>query len=333
MSYAFAVTNNGPSMATNVTVTDTVAARHGVRERVGGVRRRAGTVTCTVGTLTPGAAPRSASSSDAAVQPGHTNNVTVSAAETDPIPATTPSPRTHSRRSGRRANRQDRPGRGDCRRPVVYTLVVQQRPVDRRVRDRHRPTPAGLTFVPTAAPARRRSRARSGRSRRHVGDHHVHLQVPSGRTAPNPITTSPTVCTSTFGDVVTTTSTVTTPLSFSTDIAVAKTASTMLPGVGTSFDYVITATNLGPSNVTGVVITESRRRRHQLSVARAIAGHLLAGQRRGLSRRCPPAGSATLTVTVRGRGRRAAAQHRGAHRLRPARPNPANDIATSLRSR
>ena len=84
------------------------------------------------------------------------------------------------------------------------------------------------------------------------------FQVPAAYTAPDPIVNVAAVSTTTAGDsLLNNQATASTPLAFAGDVQVLKTASTLSPGVGTSFDYLITVTNLGPSNVTGVVITES----------------------------------------------------------------------------
>ncbi|MCC7127074.1 MAG: DUF11 domain-containing protein, partial [Acidobacteria bacterium] len=158
----------------------------------------------------------------------------------------------------------------------------------------------------------------------------VTYQVPSGYIAPNPIQMSAAVSSTTNDNsTLNNQATVATPLSFGGDVEVLIAASTMSPGVGADFDYIITVRNLGPSDVTGTIISAllpagTTYRAHAASVGTYVTGTsvwtipaLVAG-----------GGSATLTLTVR--ADQAGPLAGTARRTGGAQPDPgsANDEST-----
>ena len=179
VSYGFAVTNNGPSVATNVTVTDTLPPGTAFVSGSAGCTAAGTTVTCTVGTLTPGASPAVGIVISTPPQPGTiTNTVTVSASEPDPIPAnnTEPEDTTLVQRADVQIVKTG-PSSATPGAPLVYTLVVTNNgPSIADLVTVTDATPAGLSSSPTAARVRRRSRCARDAPAEHVGDHHVHLQ-------------------------------------------------------------------------------------------------------------------------------------------------------------
>ena len=334
VSYTFAITNNGPAVATNVTVTDTLPAGTTFLSASSGCSVSAGVLSCLVGTLAPGASTAVGVTLGTPPIAGVLTNVAaVTATETDPVPSNNSEPEdtTLVQRADVRIAKTG-PVTATAGSTVVYTLTITNDGPsvanDVTVADA---TPAGLTFVSTSGacttafpcllgamlPAETRLITAT-------------FLVPAGYTAPDPIVNVATVTTTTVGDnPANNSATVLTPLAFAGDVAVVKTASTMTPGVGTSFDYVVTVSNLGPSNVTGVVIADPlpagvTYQSHLTSFGVYVPGTglwtipaLTAG-----------GGSATLTLTVR--ADQAGPLPNTATRTASDQPdpNPANDQST-----
>jgi len=334
VSYSFAITNNGPTTATNVTVSDTLPAGTAFVTGSAGCSVAAGVVTCTIGTLAPGASTAVGVTLSTPPAPGLlTNTASVSATETDPVPSNNSEPEdtTLVQRADVRIAKTG-PASATPGSTVVYTLtVVNDGPSiadNVTVTD---PTPAGLTFVSTSGACTTAFPCLLGSLQpaesRVIT---VTFQVPSAYTAPNPIVNVASVSTTTAGDAPGNNSaTASTPLAFAGDIAVAKVASTMSPGVGANFDYVITVANLGPSDVTNVVITESlpagvTYQAHVASTGSYAPGTLLWN----IPALAAGGGSATLTLTVR--ADQAGPLPNTATRTASDQPdpNPANDSAT-----
>ncbi len=305
VSYSFAITNNGPATATNVTVTDTLPAGTTFLTGSAGCTAAAGVLTCTVGTLAPGASTAVGVTLTTPPTPGLlTNTVTVSATETDPVPSnnTEPEDTTLVQRADVRIAKSG-PSTATPGSTVVYTLTITNDGPS--VADNvtvNDPAPSGLTFVSTSGACTTAFPCLLGTLQpAEVRVITVTFQVPAGYTAPDPIVNVATVSTTTAGDLSgNNTASTSTPLAFAGDVEVVKTASTMAPGVGTNFDYLITVTNLGPSNVTNVVITES------LPVGVTYLSHVTSTgtYTPGTALWTIPAlaaggGSATLTLTMR----------------------------------
>ena len=305
VSYAFAITNNGPATATNVTVTDTLPAGTAFLTGSAGCTAAAGVLTCTVGTLAPGASTAVGVTLTTPPTPGLlTNTATVSATEPDPVPSnnTEPEDTTLIQRADVRIAKTG-PATATPGSTVVYTLTITNDGPS--VADNvtvNDPAPGGLTFVSTSGACTTAFPCLLGTLQpAEVRVITVTFQVPASYTTPDPIVNVATVSTTTAGDLsINNTASASTPLAFAGDVAVVKTASTMSPGVGASFDYIITVTNLGPSNVTNVVITES------LPVGVTYQAHVTSTgtYTPGTALWTIPAlaaggGSATLTLTMR----------------------------------
>jgi uncharacterized repeat protein (TIGR01451 family)/fimbrial isopeptide formation D2 family protein len=334
VSYTFTVTNFGPAAATAVTVTDTLPAGTAVIATSTGCSVASGVLSCTLGTLAPGASTAvGVTLSTPPVAGVLTNTASVSAAEPDPVPGNNSEPEvtTLVPRADVRVAKTG-PATATAGSTVVYTItVVNDGPSVADAVTVADATPAGLTFVSNAGACTTAypcvlGQLLPGASRVIT----TTFAVPAGYTAPDPIVNTATVSTTTPGDALANNSaTASTPLAFAGDVAVAKTASTMTPGVGTSFDYVITVTNLGPSNVTGVVITES------LPVGVTYLSHLVSAgaYAPGPALWTIPAlaaggGSATLTLTVRADAAGPLANTATRTATDQPDPNPANDQAT-----
>ncbi len=336
VSYTFTITNHGPATATNVTVTDPLPAGTAVIASSPGCSVSAGTLSCTIGTLAPGASTAVGVTISTPPVPGLLTNVaTVSATETDPVPANNSEPEdtTLVQRADVRIDKTG-PATATPGSTVVYSLTITNdgpSVADNvSVADA---TPAGLTFVSNAGACTTAFPCALGTMQpAEVRTITATFQVPAGYTAPNPIVNVATVSTTTAGDnPLNNQATVSTPLAFAGDVEVLKTASTMTPGVGTSFTYVITVTNLGPSNVTGLVITESlpvgvTYQSHVVSTGAYAPGPALWS----IPALAAGGGSATLSLTVR--ADQAGPLPNTATRTASDQPdpNPANDQATII---
>ncbi len=334
VSYTLTITNNGPATATNVTVTDPLPAGTALLAASAGCSVAASTLSCTIGTLAPGASTAVGVTISTPPLPGLLTNVaTVSATETDPVPAnnTEPEDTTLVQRADVRIAKAG-PASATPGSTVVYTLsITNDGPSvadNVTVTDA---TPAGLTFVSNSGACVTGFPCALGSMQpAEVRTITATFQAPAGYTAPDPIVNVAIVSTTTAGDsLLNNQATVSTPLAFAGDVQVLKTASTMSPGVGASFDYVISVTNLGPSNVTGLVITEAlpggiTYQSHTASTGTYVPGPAL-WSIPGLA---SGGGSATLTLTVR--ADQAGPLPNTATRTTSDQPdpNPLNDSAT-----
>ncbi len=261
VSYTLTITNNGPSTATGVTITDPLPAGTTLLAASPGCTETAGVLTCAIGTLAPGASTAVGVTISTPPVAGTINNVaTVAANEPDPVPGNNTEPETTvlvavaDVRIAKNGPASATPGS-----TVSYTLVITNDGPSQAdnvtVVD---PTPLGLVFVSTSGACTTAFPCLLGTlPPAAVRTINVVFQVPSGYTAPNPIVNIATVSTTTGGDNPANNAALAlTPLTFSGDVEVLKTASTLSPGVGANFDYVITVRNLGPSDVTNTVVTE-----------------------------------------------------------------------------
>ncbi len=334
VSYTFAITNNGPATATSVTVTDTLPAGTALVASSPGCAVSAGVLTCAVGILAPGASTAVGVTLSTPPVPGVLTNVaSVSATEPDPVPGnnTEPEDTTLVQRADVRIAKSG-PASATPGSTVSYTLTVtNDGPSVADAVTVTDPTPSGLTFVSTAGACTTAFPCALGTMLpAEVRTITAVFRLPSNYTTPDPIVNTATVSTTTAGDsLANNVASVSTPVAFAGDVAVAKTASTMSPGVGTNFAYVITVTNLGPSDVTGVVITES------LPAGVTYQGHLasLGAYVPGTALWSIPAlaaggGSATLTLTVRADVAGALPNTATRTASDQPDPNPANDSAT-----
>lgn len=261
VSYTLTITNNGPATATNVTVSDTLPAGTTFLSGSTGCSGSGPSVSCTVGTLAPGASTAvGITISTPPVPQVITNSATVSASESDPVPAN--NTETEDTTLVQRADVQivkTGPATATPGSTVVYTLTITNNgPSVADTVTVADATPAGLTFLSNAGACTTAFPCALGTMLpSEVRTITTTFRIPAGYTTPDPIVNTATVSTTTAGDNPSNnTSTVNTPLAFAGDVAVVKTASTMTPGVGTAFDFTIVVTNLGPSDVTNAVISD-----------------------------------------------------------------------------
>lgn len=305
VSYTLTVTNYGPATATNVTVVDTLPSGTTFLSGSSGCSSGGATVTCAIGTLAAGASTAVGLTISTPPVPGLiSNSATVSATEPDPVPGnnTEGEDTTLVQRADVQIVKTG-PGSATPGSTVVYTLTVTNNgPSVADTVTVNDATPTGLTFVSNAGACTTAFPCLLGTMLPgEVRTITTTFRVPAGYTTPNPIVNTATVSTTTAGDNPSNnSSTVSTPLAFAGDVAVVKTASTMSPGVGASFDYVITVTNLGPSDVTNAVITEALPGGVTYQGHVASSGAYVTGS--GLwtiPALAAAGGSATLTITVR----------------------------------
>ncbi len=334
VSYGVAITNNGPATATNVTVTDTLPAGTALVASSAGCSVSAGVLTCTVGTLTSGASTAVGVTLSTPPVPGVLTNVaSVSGSESDPLSVNDAESEetTLVQRADVRIAKAG-PAAATPGHTVSYTLTITNdgpsRAEDVTVAD---PTPAGLTLVSTAGACTTAFPCLLGAMLpAEVRTITTVFQVPAAYTSPDPIVNTATVSTSTAGDQsANNVASVSTPVAFAGDVAVAKTATTLSPGVGTTFDYLITATNLGPSDITGVVITESLPAGVTYQTHLTSAGVYASGTARWtIPVLAANGGSATLTLTVRATAAGPLPNTASRTGSDQPDPNPANDSAT-----
>lgn len=305
VSYTLTITNHGPGTATNVVVTDTLPPGTAFLSGSTGCSAAGATVSCAVGTLPPGASTAVGLTISTPPVPGViTNSATVGASESDPVPAN--NTETEDTTLVQRADVQiakSGPATATPGSTAVYTLTITNNgPSVADTVTVNDATPAGLTFASNAGACTTAFPCGLGTLLPgEVRTITTTFQIPAGYTAPDPIVNTATVSTTTPGDNPSNnTATATTPLVFAGDVAVVKAASTMSPGVGASFDYVVTVTNLGPSDVTNVVISDPLPAGVTYQAHVASSGAFVTGTGLWTIPALGAAGgTATLTITVR----------------------------------
>jgi len=270
VSYALAVTNNGPSSAAAVSVSDTLPAGLTFVSATGAgwtCGQAAGVVTCTLPTLAPGPAPLvtlvlGVPAAYAGANP-IVNSATVSSTTPDPVPGNNTGSDTTPVGNASADLAITKTDGGVSVAPganVVYTLVITNNgPSDAVAVSVADATPAGTTFVSnsgdctTPFPCALGTLA-SGQSRTIT----TTITVGSGFPAPGTVTNTATVS-STTPDTVpgNNTATETTPVGTGTaDLVVVKTG----PGSvvqGTNATWWIVVRNQGPSDALSVVLTDA----------------------------------------------------------------------------
>lgn len=262
VSYAFTVTNHGAETATNVTVTDPLPAGTAFLAGSPGCTAAGTVVTCALGTLAPGASTVVGITISTPPVAGTLNNLAVvTAAEPDPVPGNNADPEpTVLVAVADISVVKTGPASATPGATVTFTqLVTNHGPSMAENVVLADPTPPGLTFVSNSGACTTVFPCVLGTIAPGTGvTVSTVFQIPSGYTAPDPIVNTATVTTTTGGDLPgNNISTVMTPLAFSSDIEVLKSASTMTPGLGAQFDYVVTTRNLGPADATNVIVTDT----------------------------------------------------------------------------
>ena len=267
LTYTLTVTNNGPSNATGVVVTDPLPAGTSFAAADGGGAEASGIVTWNLGTLANGAvttlhvtvtihADRTADLSNSASVAATTSDPDVSnndATETTAID-------TSSDLSITKTDGADPVTAGT---DLTYTLgVTNNGPSDAAGVTVTDPLPAGVTFVS----ADNGGVESGGTVTWSVGalangattDLHVTVSLDAGLSTD--LSNTATVTASTpdpdgSNDSATQVTTVV-PVSASSDLSITKTDSADPATAGTDLTYTLTATNNGPANATGVTITD-----------------------------------------------------------------------------
>jgi uncharacterized repeat protein (TIGR01451 family) len=258
VSYTLTLSNDGPSDAQGVSLDDPTPSG---LTFVSASAPCAGGFPCAIGTLASGAS--SMVTVTFAVPADHSgaiaNTATASSTTTDPDPsnnsstATTPVGSSADLTVVKTGPASATPGEN-----VSYTLSVSNDgPSNAAGVILDDPTPAGLTFVSATAPCASGFPCALGTLAPGADTTvTVTFAVPAGHAGA--IVNTATVSSSTADpDPGSNSSTVTTPALASADIAIAKIVDVDTPNVGEPVVFTITASNLGPSDATGIVVTDA----------------------------------------------------------------------------
>ncbi|ANB17311.1 DUF11 domain-containing protein [Dokdonella koreensis] len=299
VSYTLAVSNGGPSDAQAVVLNDSTPAG---LTFVSASAPCAGGFPCTLGTVAVDATV--SVTVTFAIPAGHSgsivNTATVSSSTTDPDPSgnsstvTTPVGASADLAVVKTGPAAATPGQN-----VSYTLAVSNAgPSDAQAVVLNDPTPAGLTFVSASAPCAGGFPCTLGTVAAGSGvTVTVSLAVPAGYSGS--IVNTATVSSSTDDpDPSGNSSTVTTPTIASADIAIAKTVDDAAPHVGETVVFTVTASNLGPSDATGIEVTDALPSGLAFDSAVATQGLYDAGTGVWSAGALAVGGEATLTITA-----------------------------------
>jgi uncharacterized repeat protein (TIGR01451 family) len=272
--YALTVTDLGPSTATTVSLSDTLPAGTTFISLVspGGWScsvpsvGAGGTVSCTIPSLLP-SAPAVFTLTvklDAAVLTGTTvsNTATVTTATPDPVSANNVSTTTGTASPSadlsivKTGPATAVPGGAN----VVFTTVVTNAgPSDAQSVSVADPTPAGLTFVSNAGSCATAFPCSLGTvPAGATGTITSTYSIPSGYPAPAPLVNTATVSSPTPDPTPadnSSTATVLVPNGVA-DVAVTKTVDVPAPVVGSNVAFTISVSDLGPSDATGLAVTD-----------------------------------------------------------------------------
>ena len=260
VSYTLAVTNRGPATATSVTVTDSLPPGTAFVAGSAGCSASGALVTCDAGTIAPGSSVALGVTISTPPTPAVIDDVaTVSGTQPDPIPGNNSEPeQTTLLARADVAVVKAGPASAVAGAPLSYTVtVVNNGPseaLDVVVSD---PTPAGLTFVSnsgdctTAFPCALGTIAPS--ATRVITTTYA---VPASYTAPAPVENTASVTTTTTDpNPANNTSSVVTPLVIVADVRLEKSGPATVVA-GQSISYTIVVTNEGPSDSSGVVVSD-----------------------------------------------------------------------------
>lgn len=263
VTFTVTIVNNGPSQATGVVVNDLLPGGYAfVSATPSTGSYNSGTGVWTVGTMNP-SVPETLTITATVQASGATlNTATVSGDEDDPEPGndsdsadTDPVPSADVSVTKTDGGATVIPGED-----VTYTLVVTNNGLsqaDNVMLDD--PTPAGLAFASADAPCGGGFPCALGNLA--DGDSasvDVTFSVPSGYTAPDPISNTATVSADTNDpDGGNDSATDTTPLGDAeADMEITKTVTPEQPEVGDTVTFTLVVTNNGPSDATGVMVDD-----------------------------------------------------------------------------
>jgi uncharacterized repeat protein (TIGR01451 family) len=263
LSYTITVTNNGPSVADGVVVSDPTPVGLTL---VSASAPCAGGFPCAIGTLAPGAAATVAVTYQ--VPPSYTapdpiaNTATVTSTTVDPDPGSNTSTVTTPLGAAQADLSVVKSGPANIQRggQATYVLTVTNHgPADAAGVTLVDPTPAGLTFVNASAPCASGFPCTLGTLAFGASTSvTVTFQVPNDYSGPTTITNVGSVSSPTTDpDPTDNSSTVTSPLIEVADIQLTKVVDRTTPAVDEEVTFTIAARNSGPSPATGVAITDA----------------------------------------------------------------------------
>ena len=265
LSYEITVTNSGPSDATGVTIVDTLPPGVAFVSASAGCTEAEGTITCDVGSLPSGAS--ASVTVQVTVDPGVTgsisNSASVAGSETDPVTSNNNATETTAVvvRADLSITKSDSPDPAVAGTALTYNIsVANSGPSNATGVTIVDTLPTGVAFVSASAGCTEAA----GTVTCDVGSlpsgasASVTVQVTVGPGVTGPITNSASVTGSeTDPNTANNAATETTAVVAQADLSITKTGSPDPVVAGTALAYSITVTNSGPSNATGVTITDT----------------------------------------------------------------------------
>ena len=265
ITYTIGVTNDGPSSAGSVVVSDPIPAGTSFVSATGGGTLSAGTVTWNLGTMANGASLTR--TLVVQVDPSRTTNVSntaiVSSSTTDPTPG------NNSATQGTTVNtsadlsivKTDSPDPVIAGQNVTYTLAVANAgPSSALAVVASDPFPAGLSFVSANATQGSCSFA-TGTVTCNLGSLAASgaatVTIVASTSAGGSLSNTATVSSATSDPApANNSSTQGTTVNYSADLAITKTDSPDPVTAGSNVTYTLSVTNLGPNGASGVVISD-----------------------------------------------------------------------------
>jgi uncharacterized repeat protein (TIGR01451 family) len=263
ITYTVTVANAGPSDATNVVLTDTLPAGVNFVSASAGCANAAGTVTCNLGTLASGTNTMIMIVVTPTAAGMLTDTATVTAAESDPVPANNTAMETTTvvAQADLSVTKTDSPdpiilGTGD----ITYTVTVANAgPNDATSVVLTDTLPAGVTFVSATAPCTQAAGTVTCNLGTIANGANTVITIVITPTAPGVLTNTASV-TATENDPVAANNMATemTTVNAMADISVTKTDAPdpIVLGSG-NLTYTVTVANAGPSPAAGVVLTDT----------------------------------------------------------------------------
>ncbi|MDP9329030.1 MAG: DUF11 domain-containing protein [Actinomycetota bacterium] len=264
LTYTIGITNNGPSDATGISVSDAIPAGTTFVSASGGGTLAAGTVTWSIGALVSGAS--TSRTLVVTVDPSRTadlsNTATVSGDQADPTPANNSATETTTvdTSADLSITKSDSPDPVIAGNNVTYTLdITNNGPSDATGVSISDPTPAGTTFVSASGggslAAGTVTWAIGGLANGASTSRTLTVSVDSSRTADlsNTATVS---ATTTDPTPANNSATETTTVDTSTDLSITKSDSPDPVAAGNDVTYTLDIMNNGPSDATGVSVSD-----------------------------------------------------------------------------
>jgi uncharacterized repeat protein (TIGR01451 family) len=262
LAYTLTVTNNGPDGATGVTISDPLPAGVTFVSAGAGCTEASGTVTCAIGDLANGSsASRTITVTPTVANPTLSNTATASATTADPVPANNSATATTDVDpvADLALTKTDAPDPVLVGNDLTYTLTVTNNgPSDATGATISDPLPADVTFVSAATGCTNAS----GTVTCAIG------ALANGANTSRTITVTPTVADAALTNTATASAathdpntgnnsaTAVTDVDPAADLSVTKAGAPDPVLVGGELTYTLTVANAGPSDSTGVTITD-----------------------------------------------------------------------------